>query len=130
MRWRFSAAGLRSTRCRPSSGAGRARPRPYDGLSLCCGRRKPPRRGDHRGTQDPCGLPAPDGTGSATEERFTYQAQAALRGVLEMLAGGGVLHVTCEHFEDVLVARTGGTVAEGVALRDFQQIKSREKRDS
>ncbi|MFJ1673235.1 dsDNA nuclease domain-containing protein [Streptomyces bottropensis] len=80
--------------------------------------------------QDPGRLPAPDDTGSATEERFTYQAQAALRGVLEMLVGGGVVHVTCEHFEDVLVARAGGTVAGDVALWDFQQIKSREKQDS
>ncbi|MGX1480880.1 UNVERIFIED_CONTAM: putative membrane protein YgcG [Streptomyces canus] len=80
--------------------------------------------------QDPGHFPAPDDTGSATEERFTYQAQAALRGVLEMLAGGGVIHVTCEHFEDVLVARAGGTVADDVALWDFQQIKSREKQDS
>ncbi|WP_055612198.1 dsDNA nuclease domain-containing protein [Streptomyces phaeochromogenes] len=80
--------------------------------------------------QDPGRLPAPDNTGSATEVRFTYQAQAALRGVLEMLAGGGVLHVTCEHFEDVLVARTGGVVSGGVALWDFQQIKSRKKQDS
>ncbi|MCT9112821.1 DUF4297 domain-containing protein [Streptomyces mirabilis] len=80
--------------------------------------------------QDPGRLPAPDDTGSATEERFTYQAQVALRGVLEMLAGGGVVHVTCEHFEDVLVARAGDTVAGDVALWDFQQIKSREKQDS
>ncbi|MFJ2833523.1 dsDNA nuclease domain-containing protein [Streptomyces sp. NPDC087263] len=80
--------------------------------------------------QDPGRLPAPDDTGSATEERFTYQAQATLRGVLEMLAGAGVVHVTCEHFEDVLVARAGGTVSDGVALWDFQQIKSREKHDS
>ncbi|MEW2615061.1 dsDNA nuclease domain-containing protein [Streptomyces sp. NPDC047880] len=76
--------------------------------------------------QDPGHLPAPDDTGSATGERFAYQAQAALSAVLEMLAGDGVLHVTCEHFEDVLVARAGGTVAGGVALWDFQQIKSRE----
>ncbi|WP_197287615.1 dsDNA nuclease domain-containing protein [Streptomyces apocyni] len=76
--------------------------------------------------QDPGRLPAPDDTGSATGERFAYQAQAALRAVVEMLAGGGVLHVTCEHFEDVLVARTDGTVRGGVALWDFQQIKSRE----
>ena len=48
--------------------------------------------------QDPGHLPAPDDTGSATGERFAYQAQAALRAVLEMLVGGGVLHVTCEHF--------------------------------
>lgn len=80
--------------------------------------------------QDPGCLPAPDDTGSATEERFTYQAQAALRGVLEMLAGGGVVHVTCEHFEDVLVARADGAVTGDVVLWDFQQIKSREKQDS
>ncbi|MEV8597573.1 dsDNA nuclease domain-containing protein [Streptomyces sp. NPDC052012] len=76
--------------------------------------------------QDPGRLPAPDDTGSANEERFVYQAQAALRAVLEMLAGGGVLHVTCEHFEDVLVARNHGTVPGEGALWDFQQIKSRE----
>ncbi|GAA2679575.1 hypothetical protein GCM10009864_59840 [Streptomyces lunalinharesii] len=76
--------------------------------------------------QDPGHLPAPDDTGSATEERFAYQAQGGLRAVMEMLAGGGVLHVTCEHFEDVLVARTDGTVPGGAALWDFQQIKSRE----
>ncbi|MFE3830568.1 dsDNA nuclease domain-containing protein [Streptomyces sp. NPDC059092] len=80
--------------------------------------------------QDPGHLPAPDDTGSATEERYAYQAQAALRAVMEMLAGGEVLHVTCEHFEDVLVARSCSTVPGGVTLWDFQQVKSRETQGS
>lgn len=77
--------------------------------------------------QDPGHLPAPDDGGPAALEGFAYQAQAALCAVLEMLADGRVLHVTCEHIEDVLVARADGTVPGGGGLWDFQQIKSRKK---
>ncbi|MFF5011465.1 dsDNA nuclease domain-containing protein [Streptomyces phaeochromogenes] len=77
--------------------------------------------------QDPGHLPPPDDSGSASGEGFAYQAQATLRAVMEMLAGGEVLHVTCEHFEDVLVARAREAGPGGAVLWDFQQIKSRER---
>jgi hypothetical protein len=75
--------------------------------------------------QDPGHLPAPENGGSNALEGFAYQAQSALCSVMEMLAGGDVRHVTCEHFEDVLVARADRRVPGGVGMWDFQQIKSR-----
>jgi len=54
---------------------------------------------------DPREILAPDNTGSANEKRSTFQANLALYSVLRMLAGLDVLHVTCEHTEDVVVAR-------------------------
>lgn len=66
--------------------------------------------------QVPGHLPPPDDSGSASGEGFAYQAQATLRAVMEMLAGGEMLHVTCEHFEDVLVARTDEAGPDGAVL--------------
>ncbi|MFJ1602304.1 dsDNA nuclease domain-containing protein [Streptomyces sp. NPDC088253] len=100
---------------------------PHDTVVTMLRLQGPAHGGDFRGMQDPGYLPAPDVGGPSALEGFAYQAQAALRAVMEMLSGGGVLHVTCEHFEDVLVARAAGTVPGGVALWDFQQIKSRER---
>ncbi|MFD9053618.1 hypothetical protein [Streptomyces zaomyceticus] len=42
-----------------------------------------------------------------------------------MLPGGSVMHVTCEHIEDVVVARGGDPrCVDGGAFWDFQQIKT------
>ncbi|WP_329176306.1 dsDNA nuclease domain-containing protein [Streptomyces sp. NBC_01477] len=75
---------------------------------------------------DPIDTEAPDDTGSATVERFEYQVQVTLRAVLQMLAGGSVLHVTCEHIEDIVVASDAGGAGSRHPLWDFQQIKTRD----
>ncbi|MFE1272465.1 dsDNA nuclease domain-containing protein [Streptomyces sp. NPDC058757] len=76
---------------------------------------------------DPIDLEAPDDTGSGVVRRFEYQVHIAVQPVLEMLAGGSVTHVTCEHIEDIVVARRGDPrcVDDG-AFWDFQQIKTRD----
>ncbi|MEV6279128.1 dsDNA nuclease domain-containing protein [Nocardia sp. NPDC051832] len=77
--------------------------------------------------QDPRHIPAPDNTGTETEKRFGFQAQVAVRYAIEMLGGYPIDNVTCEHIEDVVVARTLGTHHGGdTTLWDFQQVKSRE----
>ncbi|MFI9650077.1 dsDNA nuclease domain-containing protein [Streptomyces sp. NPDC052040] len=78
---------------------------------------------------DPIDTDAPDDSGSVTVERFEYQAHATLRSVLQMLAGTGVLHVTCEHIEDIVVATTPPGTPNGDVHWDFQQIKTRESPD-
>ncbi|MER6062037.1 dsDNA nuclease domain-containing protein [Streptomyces sp. NPDC001792] len=69
---------------------------------------------------------APDDSGSVSGERFEYQVHATLRSVLQMPAGAGVLHVTCEHIEDIVVATTPPGAPNGDTHGDFQQIKTRE----
>lgn len=82
---------------------------------------------DKGGRVDPRHIPAPDNTGTETEKRFAFQAHVAVRYAIEMLGGYPVDNVTCEHIEDVVVARTVGTPHGGsTTLWDFQQVKSRE----
>ncbi|MGA5275417.1 dsDNA nuclease domain-containing protein [Streptomyces cellulosae] len=78
---------------------------------------------------DPIDTDAPDDSGSVTVERFEYQVHATLRSMLQMLAGAGVLHVTCEHIEDIVVATTPPSPSNGDVHWDFQQIKTRESPD-
>ncbi|MER5891766.1 dsDNA nuclease domain-containing protein [Streptomyces sp. NPDC001876] len=75
---------------------------------------------------DPIDVVAPDDSGSVTVERFEYQVHASLRGLLQMLAGTGVLHVTCEHIEDIVVASVAESDVTGQPFWDFQQIKTRD----
>ncbi|MFF3228849.1 dsDNA nuclease domain-containing protein [Nocardia suismassiliense] len=76
---------------------------------------------------DPRRIPAPDNTGTETEKRFAFQANVAVRYAIEMLGGYLVKSVTCEHIEDVVVARAVGTPDCGdTTVWDFQQVKSRE----
>ncbi|WP_431037754.1 dsDNA nuclease domain-containing protein [Streptomyces sp. P6-2-1] len=76
---------------------------------------------------DPIETEAPDDSGSVTLRRYSYQVHIAVQAVLEMLAGGAVEHVTCEHIEDILVARRGDPrCADGSLFWDFQQIKTRD----
>jgi hypothetical protein len=76
---------------------------------------------------DPIEIEAPDDTGSPTFRRYEYQVHIAVQAVLEMLAGGTVQHVTCEHIEDIVVARSGDPRCVGGGLFwDFQQIKTRD----
>jgi hypothetical protein len=50
-----------------------------------------------------------------------------VQAALEMLAGGTVQHVTCEHIEDILVARSGDPrCVDGGLFWDFQQVKTRD----
>ncbi|WP_327134383.1 DUF4297 domain-containing protein [Streptomyces sp. NBC_01343] len=74
---------------------------------------------------DPIEVEAPDDTGSQTARRYEYQTHVAVGAVLEMLAGAPVEHVTCEHIEDVTVARRDPR-AVGDLMWDFQQVKSRD----
>ena len=76
---------------------------------------------------DPIDIEAPDDTGSSTLRRYEYQVHVAVRAVLEMLAGGTVEHVTCEHIEDIVVARRDDSrCAVGALFWDYQQIKTRD----
>lgn len=76
---------------------------------------------------DPIEIEAPDDSGSPTLRRYEYQVHIAVQAVLEMLAGGTVQHVTCEHIEDIVVARNGHSrCADGELFWDFQQIKTRD----
>ncbi|MFC8727587.1 dsDNA nuclease domain-containing protein [Streptomyces bacillaris] len=76
---------------------------------------------------DPIDTEAPDDSGSVTLRRYEYQVHVAVQAVLEMLAGGPVKHVTCEHIEDIVVARTGDhRCADGGLFWDFQQIKTKD----
>lgn len=76
---------------------------------------------------DPIETEAPDDSGSVTLRRYEYQVHIAVQAVLEMLAGGTVEHVTCEHIEDIVVARKGDArCADGSLFWDFQQIKTRD----
>ncbi|MEU8833491.1 dsDNA nuclease domain-containing protein [Streptomyces sp900116325] len=76
---------------------------------------------------DPIDTEAPDDSGSVTLRRYEYQVHIAVQAVLEMLAGGTVEHVTCEHIEDVVVARKGDArCLDGSLFWDFQQIKTRD----
>lgn len=76
---------------------------------------------------DPAEIEAPDDSGSVTLRRYEYQVHIAVQAVLEMLAGGTVQHVTCEHIEDVVVARSGDArCVDGGLFWDFQQIKTRD----
>ncbi|MEV8626037.1 dsDNA nuclease domain-containing protein [Streptomyces sp. NPDC051079] len=77
---------------------------------------------------DPLYIPAPDNTGTTTLRRFTYQEKIAARYVIAMLGdGGGVLHVTGEHIEDVTVATAhpAGLPAE---QWNFMQVKTKDDR--
>lgn len=79
---------------------------------------------------DPSEFPAPDDTGTATITRYAFQASVALRFVLQMIGGSDVLHVTCEHFEDVVVARTPTTASDpDLPHWEFMQVKSRESNE-
>jgi hypothetical protein len=76
---------------------------------------------------DSIDIEAPDDTGSPTLRRYEYQVHVAVQAVLEMLAGGTVEHVTCEHIEDVVVARRDDSrCAAGDLFWDYQQIKTRD----
>ncbi|MFF7097987.1 dsDNA nuclease domain-containing protein [Streptomyces rubradiris] len=75
---------------------------------------------------DPIEIEAPDDSGSVTVQRFEYQIHISVQAVLEMLAGGTVIHVTCEHIEDVTVARRGDPRCVDGVFWDFQQIKTRD----
>ncbi|MFJ3854782.1 dsDNA nuclease domain-containing protein [Streptomyces sp. NPDC090085] len=76
---------------------------------------------------DPIDTEAPDDSGSVTLRRYEYQVHIAVQAVLEMLAGGTVEHVTCEHIEDIVVARKGDArCLDGGLFWDFQQIKTRD----
>ncbi|MYT68312.1 MULTISPECIES: dsDNA nuclease domain-containing protein [unclassified Streptomyces] len=77
---------------------------------------------------DPIEVEAPDDSGSTTLRRYEYQVHVAAQGVLEMLAAdGSVEHVTCEHIEDIVIARKGDIrCAPGDLLWDFQQVKTRD----
>ena len=76
---------------------------------------------------DSIDIEAPDDTGSPTLRRYEYQVHVAVQAVLEMLAGGSVEHVTCEHIEDVVVARRDDSrCAAGELFWDYQQIKTRD----
>ena len=67
--------------------------------------------------------PAPDDSGSSTQRRYEYQADVAAQVCLEMLQGLPVAHITCEHFEDFVVARH--TSAGELSWR-FHQVKTRD----
>ncbi|WP_331732075.1 dsDNA nuclease domain-containing protein [Streptomyces sp. NBC_00989] len=76
---------------------------------------------------DPIEIEAPDDSGSATLRRYEYQVHIAVQAVLEMLAGGTVEHVTCEHIEDIVVARRDDArCVDGKLFWDYQQIKTRD----
>ncbi|MFD5784596.1 dsDNA nuclease domain-containing protein [Streptomyces sp. NPDC126933] len=76
---------------------------------------------------DPIETEAPDDSGAVTLRRYEYQVHIAVQAVLEMLAGGSVIHVTCEHIEDIVVARGGDPrCTDGGSFWDFQQIKTRD----
>ncbi|MEU7384986.1 MULTISPECIES: dsDNA nuclease domain-containing protein [unclassified Streptomyces] len=75
---------------------------------------------------DPIETEAPDDSGSVTVRRFEYQIHISVQAILEMLAGGTVIHVTCEHIEDVTVARRGDPRCVDGVFWDFQQIKTRD----
>ncbi|WP_369241155.1 dsDNA nuclease domain-containing protein [Streptomyces sp. R21] len=76
---------------------------------------------------------APDDSGSSTQRRYEYQADVAAQVCLEMLQGLPALevlqglpvaHITCEHFEDFVVARrrSGGELSW-----HFHQVKTRDE---
>jgi hypothetical protein len=75
---------------------------------------------------DPIHVKAPDDSGSVTLERYEYQVHVAVQGVLSILAGEPVRHVTCEHVEDIVVASSTGRSSDADLLWDFQQIKTKE----
>ena len=76
---------------------------------------------------DPIEIEAPDDSGSVTLRRYEYQVHVAVQAVLEMLAGGTVEHVTCEHIEDIVVARRDDARCAAEELFwDYQQIKTRD----
>ncbi|MFF9077221.1 dsDNA nuclease domain-containing protein [Streptomyces sp. NPDC014872] len=75
---------------------------------------------------DPIETVAPDDSGSVTLRRYEYQVHVAAQAILEMLADEPVRHVTCEHIEDVIVARGSEGQANGDLFWDFQQIKTRD----
>ncbi|MFB7575205.1 dsDNA nuclease domain-containing protein [Streptomyces sp. NPDC056165] len=75
---------------------------------------------------DPIETVAPDSSGSITLRRYEYQVHVAAQAILEMLADESVRHVTCEHIEDIIVARSSEGQANGGLFWDFQQIKTRD----
>ncbi|MGW9241319.1 dsDNA nuclease domain-containing protein [[Kitasatospora] papulosa] len=75
---------------------------------------------------DPIETVAPDDSGSVTLRRYEYQVHVAAQAILEMLADEPVRHVTCEHIEDVIVARSSEEQTKGGLFWDFQQIKTRD----
>ncbi|MFI8989860.1 dsDNA nuclease domain-containing protein [Streptomyces antimycoticus] len=75
---------------------------------------------------DPINTKAPDDSGSVTLERYEYQVHVAVQGVLRMLSGEPVRHVTCEHIEDIVVASANGGSLAADLVWDFQQIKTKD----
>ncbi|MFD5271510.1 dsDNA nuclease domain-containing protein [Streptomyces sp. NPDC058335] len=75
---------------------------------------------------DPIETVAPDDSGSVTLRRYEYQVHVAAQAVLEMLADEPVRHVTCEHIEDIIVARNDDQATTSGLFWDFQQIKTRD----
>lgn len=76
---------------------------------------------------DPTYAAPPPGSSATSLAGFSYQEYVTLAHVLTMFSSGQILHVTCEHFEDILVARSPHE-SPGLVLWDFQQIKSRQSR--
>lgn len=75
---------------------------------------------------DPVDMQAPDASGTGAISAFDFQASVALYFVLQMIGGSDVLHVTCEHFEDVVVAWTPAADSDpGRPSWEFLQVKSR-----
>jgi len=67
---------------------------------------------------------APDDSGSSTQRRYEYQADVAAQVCLEMLQGLRVAHITCEHFEDFVVARRR---SDDELSWHFHQVKTRDE---
>ncbi|MFF6895996.1 dsDNA nuclease domain-containing protein [Streptomyces microflavus] len=79
----------------------------------------------YRSRADPLETAALNGAGSVTLRGYEYQTHVAARAVLEMLADEAVRHVTCEHIEDVIIARAEEQAKDGL-IWEFQQIKMRQ----
>jgi hypothetical protein len=60
-----------------------------------------------------------DDTGTATFQRFQWQAKLAVRSWLQLLTNAALVAVVCEHVEDLVVVETAGF--------RFAQLKTRDK---
>jgi hypothetical protein len=60
-----------------------------------------------------------DDTGTATFQRFEWQAKLAVRAWLQLLTNAAMLAVVCEHLEDLAIVETTGF--------RFAQLKTRDK---
>ncbi|MFF2375005.1 dsDNA nuclease domain-containing protein [Streptomyces xiamenensis] len=73
---------------------------------------------------EPIEAEASNDSRSVALRNYEYQSHVTARAVLEMLADESVRHVTCEHIEDVIVARSEGQ-SKGGLFWEFQQIKAK-----